>query len=224
MEEVKVIGAWPSPFSYRVIWALKLKDVNYDYVNEDLTNKSAMLLEYNPVHRRIPVLVHQGKPIAESTIILEYIEEMWPWNPLLPTDPFERAVARFWAKFADDKGSVIWTVFRTVGEEQEKAIKESLEMLRTIEEHGLGEKKFFGGEEIGLADLAFGGLAYWLAVIEDIVGVKLAESHTFPRLDAWIKNFKEVPVIKQNHPDPEEMLVFFRGQRERILARLASSA
>lgn len=46
-------------------------------------------------------------------------------------------------------------------------------MLKTIEEHGLGEKKFFGGNTIGLVDLAFGGIAHWLPVIEDVVGVKL---------------------------------------------------
>ncbi|GKV19491.1 hypothetical protein SLEP1_g29746 [Rubroshorea leprosula] len=220
MGDVKLLGTWPSPFSYRVIWALKLKGIPYEYIEQDLLNKSPLLLQSNPVHKKIPVLIHGGKPIAESIIILQYIEEKWPQNPLLPSDPHEKAVARFWVKFADEKSLSIWKVFRFSGEEQEKGLKESLEMLEIIEEHapGLGQKKFFGGDKIGMVDLALGLVAHWMGAIEEVTGVQIMEAGKFPRLEAWMKNFKEDPVIKENLPELKDMLAALKRRREIHLA------
>ncbi|KAL9312701.1 hypothetical protein ACSQ67_018153 [Phaseolus vulgaris] len=50
-----------------------------------------MLLQYNPVNRKAPVLVHDGKSPAESLVTIEYINETWKQNPLLPYDHYETA-------------------------------------------------------------------------------------------------------------------------------------
>nr|GMD03390.1 probable glutathione S-transferase [Ipomoea batatas] len=112
---------------------------------------------------------------------------------------------------------------RTSGEEHERAVKDSLEMLKTIEEEALalalgGGKKFFGGDEIGMVDIAFGGIVHWLEAIEDVVGVKLLEpAECFPKLHAWMMNFKESPLIKENLPDKSEMFVYFKNLREKLV-------
>ncbi|GMI64279.1 glutathione S-transferase tau 7, GLUTATHIONE S-TRANSFERASE 25 [Hibiscus trionum] len=223
MAAVKLLGASLSPYSCRIICALKLKGIPYEYIEEDLLNKSPSLLQYNPVHKKIPVLVHGGRPICESAVILRYIDETWPQNPLLPTDPYERAVALFWIKFADDKTSSIAMMYLTTGEVQEKAAKECSEMLETMEEHGLVEgKKFFGGDEINMVDIAFCLVAHWLGVIEEVTGLKPFEPHKFPKLNSWIQNFKSVPVIKESLPGTKTMLAFFKGRREMVLASKSS--
>jgi glutathione S-transferase len=102
-EEVKLYGIVGSPFVTRVDIALNLKGVEYKYEEEKLGNFSDALIKYNPVYKKVPVLVHNDKPISESLVILEYIDDAWKQNPFLPSDPYKRALARFWSKFIDDK-------------------------------------------------------------------------------------------------------------------------
>jgi len=101
-ESVKLHGMWASPWVRRVEIALKIKGILYNYLEEDLKSKSQMLLQYNPVKKLVPVMVHHGRPIPESLIIIEYIDETWNNSPnILPLDPYLRSIVRFWTNFID---------------------------------------------------------------------------------------------------------------------------
>ncbi|XWS51125.1 hypothetical protein CRYUN_Cryun12cG0149900 [Craigia yunnanensis] len=145
MEEVnrvKLHGIGANPYSKRVELALRIKGIPYEYIEEDMSNKSQLLLKYNPVYKKIPVLVHNEKPVVESLIILEYIDETWKNTPqLLPDDPFERTKVRFWANFIQQELFEAMTrVVTCGGEVQAKAIDEVHEKMKVLEE---GMKEFF---------------------------------------------------------------------------------
>lgn len=96
-DELKVLGAWASPFLVRVLFALQLKGLRYEYVEVDLKEKNELLLASNPVHKKIPVLIHNGRPISESLVILQYVDERLglpgPRHPpLRPARPRRRTV------------------------------------------------------------------------------------------------------------------------------------
>lgn len=51
----------------------------------------------------VPVLVHDGLVIPESTVICEYIEEAFPDHPIYPSRPADRARVRLWTKAVDEE-------------------------------------------------------------------------------------------------------------------------
>ncbi|KAG1342302.1 glutathione transferase GST 23 [Cocos nucifera] len=222
-EGVKLYGNILSPFVLRVEWALQLKGIKYEYVNEDLSNKSPQLLQYNPVHKMVPVLVHNGRPIAESAVIVEYIDEAWSdFYPLLPSNPYQKATTRFWAKFVEEKclhGS--FDVLSRVGEEQLQAVKEMQESLKTLEGH-LEENKFFGGETIGFVDIIAGWMPSWLGMIEEIIGIKIINEEDLPLISAWIKDFLDHNLVKETMPPQEKVMAHMRAIRENVLSAMSA--
>jgi len=106
--------------------------------------------------------------------------------------------------------------FVTVGEEFQKAKEEVREVLEVLEET-IGEKKYFGGEEIGLLDINLGWLALLFGVIEDIVDVKVLVVDDFPRLFTWIRNFSEHPSIRTNLPSHHEVFGYYKQKRDTII-------
>ncbi|KAF3456504.1 hypothetical protein FNV43_RR01156 [Rhamnella rubrinervis] len=218
-QEVKALGLWVSPFVRRVEWALKLKGIHYQYLEEEdlFSNKSPLLLQLNPVRKKVPVLLHHHKAIGESFVILEYIDETWTHNPLLPQHPHERALARFWAKFCEEKVfESAWNALCSIGEEEkEKAVELTKEALEHIEGELKGKKnKFFGGDEIGYLDIAIGWISYWLPVWEEVGSMSILDPIKFPNIIAWISNFLNHPLIKHNLPPRDRMVNYFHGRRK----------
>ncbi|KAG5583793.1 hypothetical protein H5410_044227 [Solanum commersonii] len=189
MEKIKLLGVSLSPFTHRVEWALKIKGVEYELIVEDPQNKSPLLLESNPIHKKIPVLIHNGKPISESMVIVEYIDETFEGPSILPKDPYDRAIARFWAKFLDDKClPAMGKALLGNEEEKEKAKEECSELLKILDNE-LKNKEFFVGDKIGFVDIAANVLAFWMGIIEEASGVILVTNKKFPNYYAWRDNY-----------------------------------
>ncbi|KAI3943776.1 hypothetical protein MKW98_004281 [Papaver atlanticum] len=53
--EVALLDFWPSMFGMRAKVALALKGIKYEYKEENLREKSPLLLKMNPIHKKIPV-------------------------------------------------------------------------------------------------------------------------------------------------------------------------
>ncbi|EFJ19208.1 hypothetical protein SELMODRAFT_111506 [Selaginella moellendorffii] len=211
-QDVTLLSFWASPFSMRAKLALLLKGIEHEDLPEDLGNKSKILLESNPVHKKVPVLIHKGKPIAESAIIVHYIDEVWPGtSPLLPKDAFLRAEHRFWSDFIDKKVCSInlekSTRSHAFAYAKNEEFSENYELLEGAftklgnEEEG----PFFGGARMAFLDVMLAPYVVW---IPGIVGLKPASQEQCPRLHNFFQAVLAHPAAKLALPTVEALKEF----------------
>ncbi len=50
----------------------------------------------------MPTLVHDGKPVIESSLVLYYIDDAFPEPPLMPKHPYQRHRVRMYNKLIDE--------------------------------------------------------------------------------------------------------------------------
>ncbi|MCD9638914.1 hypothetical protein HAX54_023087 [Datura stramonium] len=141
---------------------------------------------------------------SESIVILEYTGDMEAitYPPL--EDPYERAKARFWAKFVDDK-------------EQQKIAKEARENLKILEGE-LGKKRFFGDTKIGLRDVASAWIICWAQIVEEIVDIKLIDAEEMPSLVSWFQRPQAAPILKECTPPKDKLLEHNNGFHKMLVA------
>ncbi|KAI9775372.1 MAG: hypothetical protein M1816_005942 [Peltula sp. TS41687] len=95
--DLRLFGSCFCPFVQRVWVALEVKGLPYQYIEVDPYKKPDSLLEVNP-RGLVPALRHGDWGCYESTVLLEYLEDLNSGSPLLPIgDPQLRAHCRLWA-------------------------------------------------------------------------------------------------------------------------------
>ena len=101
---LEIYHDWRSFCSIKVRLCIAEKGLTWESRFVDLMkleHTTPQYLALNP-NGVVPTLVHDGIPIHESTLINEYLDEVFPEPALMPASPVDRARARFWVKFEDD--------------------------------------------------------------------------------------------------------------------------
>jgi maleylacetoacetate isomerase/maleylpyruvate isomerase len=95
MSDLVLYNYFRSSASYRVRIALNWKGLPYEYKVVHLLNNggeqnTAQYRAINPAGE-IPTLAHKGQFISQSMAILQYLDDVFPQQPLFPKDPYEKA-------------------------------------------------------------------------------------------------------------------------------------
>ncbi len=106
-----------STAAQKVRIALAEKGLEWEghYINTGFDKRDQHDPDYLKINPRgvVPTLIHDGKVIRESNVILEFLEDVFPEHPLRLADPFERAEMRLWTKKIDEG---VHVDSRTVGQ------------------------------------------------------------------------------------------------------------
>jgi glutathione S-transferase len=80
------------------------KGVEWESREVDLFKSEQYKSEYLKLNPKgvVPTLVHEGRPINESTLICEYLDDIFPTPPLIPQEPYQRSQMRLWSKMVDE--------------------------------------------------------------------------------------------------------------------------
>ena len=171
------------PYCARVRIVLAEKQVEYETVEIDLSDRPAWIYEKNETGR-VPVVEEDGWLLPESAVIMEFLEERYPEPALLPADPEERAFVRLLI-FRDGDLTRPYYALRRGEDGAREELDAALGRFDTL----LGERPYLGGAEYGLADIA---LVPWFLRARDMLGVEL---DAFSSLSDWLARLEQRPAI-----------------------------
>ena len=101
---LELYHAEPMANSLKALIGLHEKGVPFTsrFVNlHNFEQHEPAFVRINP-NGQVPVLVHDGKVVTESTCINEYVDEVFDGPALKPAQAYGRARMRFWTKFVDE--------------------------------------------------------------------------------------------------------------------------
>ncbi|KAL5227459.1 hypothetical protein ABZP36_015724 [Zizania latifolia] len=111
----------------------------------------------------------------------------------------------------------LWQALWADGEVQKRSMEEAKESLAVVDAHLMG-KMFFGGDSIGLADIAGGGvLAHWLGVLEEVAGVSVLRDEECPSLRRWAKDYAANEAANECLPDRDQLLSYFTAIKQKCV-------
>jgi len=197
-----------SPFSWRVQLTLEEKGLEYEPVLLQASKGEMRTDEHlaRSPHGKVPALTDGDLSLYESTAIVEYLEERYPDNPVMPSDPAARGLTRVeelecLLYFFEPMGKLGRQLFFTPEDERdEKVVAEarsevSAELARLESRASRRGGEYLMGSTLTRADLT------WLPFAEMTVRTSsFPDPAQLPWLGAWLKRMRSRPAYEASYP------------------------
>jgi glutathione S-transferase len=234
-QPLKLYSGWFCPFVQRAWITLQEKQIPYQYIEINPYHKEKSFLELNPrglvPTLRVPVGTNgnDAKPLYESTVICEYLDETYAnsskyGEPLFPRNTYEKARARIWIDFVGSR--VVPAFYRmlqhTLGKSYsvEEAREELLGHIKTITQEADPEGPFFLGQTMSMVDVSVAPWMLRLFLIDHYKPGGLCmpssgeDKHVWDRWRKWEKAVEGKRSVQETMSDREQYIDVYKRYAE----------
>lgn len=216
-ERLTLVSHKLCPYVQRAAIALSEKNVPFERIDVDLSDKPAWFRRLSPLGRT-PVLIVGEMPIFESAVILEYIEDTQP-PALHPRDPLARAEHRAWIEFS---GAILNDIAGFYNAADDEALAGKASAIRSkfqrVEDR-LDGSPYFAGDRFSLVDAVFGPVFRYFDTFE-----RIGDFAFFPgmaKLAGWRTRIADRPSVQNAvGADYPMLLRQFIARRNSQLSRI----
>ncbi|XP_034481161.1 pyrimidodiazepine synthase-like [Drosophila innubila] len=198
------------PYAARAHLALNAKKLPHHTINVNLKEKPEWLVEVSPL-LKVPALhlvAEKDQPsLIESLIIVEYLDEKYPENPLLPKDPLQRAQDKILVERFNGVFSAFWNVVL------EGKNPDDLWPAVDIFETELAKRgtPYFGGDKPGYVDYMIWPLFERFSVLQFTMKEEYNSNlQRWVKISAWIDLMTKNEVVQSHFATPEQHWEYFR--------------
>ena len=196
MTQVEIFSAEVCPYAHRTRLVLLEKNINFKLTEINLKKKPSWFNKVSP-YGKVPVLKHEEKLIYESSIINEYLDDVFSVPSLMPSTPYDRALARIWIDYGNSYfNSTIYKLLRENKKDEQIKLRKKLgEIFIYIENNAFAKFDNYGfwmGDRLTLVDLSYYHFFERLCNIEHFRSFKIPRE--CKRLLYWVELMQE-----QNH-------------------------
>jgi len=176
MSKIKLVTSKFSPYCFRVEMALIEKNIPYEKEVIDLQHKPDWFLKDAPTSK-VPLIYVDDKILFESIVICEYLEELFPQNPLHPQDPHAKAIHRAWMEFSSGILAATFGMIWSQNQEQFDLKKAELISKLEILNKALKFSPYFDGEKFSLVDICLASAFKPLVFIDNKFTLEIFDLH-----------------------------------------------
>lgn len=200
---MKLIYTKTSPYARKVRIVAAEKRIALELQEVVLTDPDNIVPDFNPLGK-IPVLIlDDGEPLYDSSVIVDYLEQRTPVARILPQDTRARFQVKRWEALADgvcDAGVAMMLERRRPEHLQDPAwiTRQMLKLNRGLQrmETDLAEREYCVGDSMSLADIA-------LACVMAYIHLRYADldlATHYPKLSAHYQRMMQRPSFQDTAP------------------------